>query len=228
MVESVSAATLCAIHLSRLAEDLIFGASGEAGFVHLDDRFTSGSSLMPQKKNPDGLELIRGKCGRVVGALTGLCVTLKGLPLAYNKDMQEDKEPLFDAMDTLSMALRGLVVILDGVDIDAERSAAAAQAGYANATELADYLVGRGIPFRTAHDLSGQLVRLAIERGVALEALPLEVMQSVCDRIEPDVVEHLTLDALLAKRAAEGGTAPATVRAALAAWHDRLAAASSD
>ncbi len=158
VLELLSDASIGMVHLSRFAEDLIFFNSGEAGFVELSDRVTSGSSLMPQKKNPDALELIRGKCGRVQGALTGMMMTLKGLPLAYNKDMQEDKEGLFDALDTGLDCLHMAALVLDGIRCETPALPEAAQQGYANATELADYLVAKGVPFREAHHIVGEAV----------------------------------------------------------------------
>ncbi|RLR64109.1 argininosuccinate lyase, partial [Pseudomonas aeruginosa] len=177
VVELLSTAALGMVHLSRFAEDLIFFNSGEAGFIELSDKVTSGSSLMPQKKNPDALELIRGKCGRVQGALTGMMMTLKGLPLAYNKDMQEDKEGLFDASDTWMDCLQLATLVLDGIQIKRPRCEEAAKQGYANATELADYLVTKGVPFREAHHIVGEVVVSAIEQGKALEELKLSELQ---------------------------------------------------
>lgn len=165
VLELLSDASIGMVHLSRFAEDLIFFNTGEAGFVELSDRVTSGSSLMPQKKNPDALELIRGKCGRVQGALTGMMMTLKGLPLAYNKDMQEDKEGLFDALDTWLDCLHMAALVLDGIQVKRPRCQEAAQQGYANATELADYLVAKGVPFREAHHIVGETVVEAIRQG---------------------------------------------------------------
>ncbi len=211
VAESLSAAALCAMHLSRLAEDIIFYATGEAGLVELSDAVTSGSSLMPQKKNPDALELIRGKSGRIVGSLMTLLTVLKGLPLAYNKDLQEDKEPLFDAMDHLSLSLRVLTVVLDGMTVRRDRAREAALGGYSNATELADYLVAKGVPFRDAHHDVGRLVREAIGDSTPLEGLSIERMAKVNPRIGADVFVALTVDSALAKRDVPGGTAPAQV-----------------
>lgn len=222
VVETIAAATLCSVHLSRFAEDLIFYNSGEAGFIELDDSVTSGSSLMPQKKNPDALELLRGKAGRLLGSFVSTTVMLKGLSLAYNKDLQEDKQALFDAMDGLGLCLRIVPAILDGMQVRRDRTRAAAEAGYANATELADYLVGRGMPFRDAHDVVGRVVRLAIERGVALEALELEVLVGFCKDIDADVFACLPLETLLARRDVPGGTAPRRVREALDAAQAEL------
>ncbi|MBL8746662.1 MAG: argininosuccinate lyase [Phycisphaerae bacterium] len=216
VVESLAAAALCAVHLSRLAEDLILYTSGEFAFVELSERVTSGSSLMPQKKNPDALELIRGKVGRILGAHTALCTTIKGLPLAYNKDLQADKAPLFDAMDNLSRCLRVLPVVLEGMKIDRARCLAAAKGGYSNATDLADYLVSKGVPFREAHELAGKAVRLGLSRGQALEDLPLADLQKIDPRIQQDVFARIALEAGMAKRNLMGGTGTEAVRAALA------------
>jgi argininosuccinate lyase len=227
VVETLAAASLCAVHLSRFAEELILWCTSEFGFVQLDDSVTSGSSLMPQKKNPDALELMRGKCGRIVGAHTALTITLKGLPLAYNKDMQEDKEPLFDAMSALSLCLRIVPRVLSGMTVDRERCRAAAAGGYSNATELADYLVDRGVPFREAHDIAGRCVRAAIGRGVALEELPLGDLRAIDGRIGEDVFAALTLEASVARRNVHGGTGPGAVRRALAEARDRLSRVTS-
>lgn len=227
VLESLAASVTCAIHLSRLAEDLVLYASGEFGFLELDEATSSGSSIMPQKKNPDALELIRGKAGRILGSHTSLAMTLKGLPLAYNKDMQEDKEPLFDAMDHLSMCLLILVRVLDGLGVRSDQTQAAAQGGYANATELADYLAQRGVPFREAHEHVGRLVRMAIEHGKPLEELTLEQMHEVAPTIQDDIYEKLSLQATLAKRDVVGGTAPNRVRKAVSAARLHVQAAVS-
>lgn len=203
------------MHLSRLAEDLIFYNSGEAGFLQLSDTVTSGSSLMPQKKNPDALELMRGKCGRVFGHLQGLLVTMKGLPLAYNKDMQEDKEGLFDAVLQYHICLQIAVEVISTLKLNDKATTKAAQQGYANATELADYLVDKGVPFRTAHDIAGQAVVQAIEKGVALELLELDELKTLSTLIEDDVYECLALEAVIAKRNILGGTSHKVVTDAL-------------
>jgi argininosuccinate lyase/amino-acid N-acetyltransferase len=211
------------MHLSRLAEDIIFYATGEAGLVELSDAVTSGSSLMPQKKNPDALELIRGKSGRIVGSLMTLLTVLKGLPLAYNKDLQEDKEPLFDAMDHLSLSLRMLAIVLDGMTVRRDRAREAALGGYSNATELADYLVAKGVPFRDAHHDVGRLVREAIGDSTPLEGLSVERMAKVNPRIGSDVFVALTVDSALAKRDVPGGTAPTRVSESIERGRLRLA-----
>jgi argininosuccinate lyase len=227
VVETLAAAALCALHLSRLAEDLILYSTGEFAFIELSERVTSGSSLMPQKKNPDALELIRGKVGRILGSHTALCTTIKALPLAYNKDLQEDKEPLFDAMDTLSMCLRVLPVVLEGITIDRARCLAAAKAGYSNATDLADYLVSRGVPFREAHETAGKAVRLALSRNLPLENLSLAELQTLDPRIQNDVFARLDISEGFEKRNIQGGTGPDAVHAALALARSRLDASSS-
>ena len=222
VLELLSAAAIGMVHLSRFAEDLIFFNTGEAGFVELSDRVTSGSSLMPQKKNPDALELIRGKCGRVQGALTGMMMTLKGLPLAYNKDMQEDKEGLFDALDTWLDCLHMAALVLDGIQVKRPRCQEAAQQGYANATELADYLVAKGVPFREAHHIVGEAVVEAIRQGKPLEDLPLDELQKFSPVIDEDVYPILSLQSCLDKRAAKGGVSPQQVAQAIAFAQARL------
>lgn len=222
VLELLSDAAISMVHLSRFAEDLIFFNTGEAGFIELSDRVTSGSSLMPQKKNPDALELIRGKCGRVQGALTAMMMTLKGLPLAYNKDMQEDKEGIFDALDTWLDCLHMAVLVLDDIQIKRQRCQEAAQQGYANATELADYLVAKGIPFREAHHIVGSAVLEAIKQGKALEELSLEQLNTFNSAIEKDVYLALSLKSCLEKRSAKGGVSPEQVSRAVNAAKARL------
>ncbi|OCA56881.1 argininosuccinate lyase [Photorhabdus namnaonensis] len=222
VLELLSNASISMIHLSRFAEDLIFFNSGEAGFIELSDRVTSGSSLMPQKKNPDALELIRGKCGRVQGALTGMMMTLKGLPLAYNKDMQEDKEGLFDALDTWLDCLHMAALVLDGIQVRRSRCAEAAKQGYANATELADYLVAKGVPFREAHHIVGEIVIMALAQGKALEALSLAELQKFSSAITDDVYDILSLQSCLDKRLAKGGVSQKQVMKAISEAKQRL------
>lgn len=217
VVELSATAAISMMHLSRMAEDLIFFNSGEANFIELSDDVTSGSSLMPQKKNPDALELIRGKTGRVYGSLVGILTTMKALPLAYNKDMQEDKEGLFDVMDTWSICLEVAQLVLQGLQVNHEQATLAALQGYANATELADYLVAKGVPFREAHHIVGELVVAAIKQQLAIEALPLSTLQSYSDVITDDVFECLTIESCLAQRQALGGTSPELVKQAIAA-----------
>lgn len=205
------------MHLSRLAEDMIFFNSGEAGFVQLGDQVTSGSSLMPQKKNPDALELMRGKCGRVFGHLQGLLVTMKGLPLAYNKDMQEDKEGVMDAVEQWLACLFIGTEVLNSLQLNADKTLQSAQQGYANATELADYLVGKGVPFRTAHRIVGEVVVKAMGEQKAIEELDLTTLQSFHAAIEEDVFSALDIEALLAARNQLGGTGRDAVAKALQA-----------
>ena len=215
VIELLSTASLSMLHLSRLAEDLIFYNSGEAGFIELADDVTSGSSLMPQKKNPDALELVRGKTGRVTGSLMAMTMTLKSLPLAYNKDLQEDKEGLFDALKHWRAALQITSQCLRGLKVNHQRCREAAQQGYANATELADYLVAKGVPFRQAHHQVGELVQLAISQRQPLEGLALSQLQRVNANISEEVYEWLSLESLLSKRQALGGTSRQQVTAAL-------------
>lgn len=224
VVETLAASALASVHLSRLAEDLIFYATGEAGLIELSESVTSGSSLMPQKKNPDALELIRGKTGRQIANLVNILTVLKGLPLAYNKDLQEDKEPLFDAMHHLSLSLRMIPPVLDGLTVNRAAARIAAGGGYSNATELADYLVGQGIPFREAHHSAGRLVRAAILESKPLEELTVSQMQIVEPRIRQDVFVALTVDSAVAKRNVLGGTSPKQVAESVAAAREQFAA----
>lgn len=217
VVELSAAASLCMTHVSRLSEDVIFFCSGEAGFFKLGDAISSGSSLMPQKKNPDVFELLRGKSGRILGQLVAIIHVLKGLPLAYNKDMQEDKEGFFELMQQWQQSLQVLATVLPHLTVKADVCRQAAELGYSNATDLADYLVGKGIPFRDAHHLSGQLVLLASQQQLPLEQLPLAQMQQISPQIADDVYPALTLEAGMARRNALGGTSPEQVQTALAA-----------
>ena len=216
-IEFAGACSLIMVHLSRLAEDMILYCSTEFGFIKLSDAVSSGSSLMPQKKNPDALELLRGKAGRVFGNHAGLIATMKGLPLAYNKDMQEDKEAVFDCVDTVKISLRAAAIVVENAVVDEERTLAAATMGYLNATELADYLVKKGIPFRTAHDAVGKLVLLGIEQNKELDELALIDMQSISSVIEDDVFDSLKIENTLASKSAIGGTSAERVHAALKA-----------
>ena len=216
VLEYLAAAAITGMHFSRLAADLTLWATAEFGFVEFSDAFATGSSIMPQKKNPDVAELVRGKSGRLYGNLVAVLTTMKGLPLAYNSDMQEDKQPFFDSVDTLEAVLGVLPPLLASLTFRTERMRAAAGEHYATATDLADYLVRKGLPFRQAHEIVGKIVRLALERGVALEALPLDALRGFSPLIEADVLEALTVDASLRARAVTGGTAPAAVARALA------------
>lgn len=223
VIEFVGAAALVMVHLSRLAEDLIIYSTTEFGFIELSDAVSTGSSLMPQKKNPDSLELVRGKAGRVFGHHAALLATMKGLPLAYNKDMQEDKEALFDTIDTLAGSLAVLATVLRNVRINGERTRAAAEKGYLNATDLADYLVRRGMPFRLAHELAGRVVTYAIEQGKALEELSIEEYRRFSDFFGEDLYPAITIESFLASRAALGGTASERVTEALEKAKKKLA-----
>ncbi len=216
-VEFTGACSLIMVHLSRLAEDLIIYCSTEFGFVILSDAVSSGSSLMPQKKNPDALELLRGKAGRVFGHQMSLLAMLKGLPLAYNKDMQEDKEAVFDTVDTVQVSLRTAAIVLANATLNEDRTLEAATKGYLNATELADYLVKKGIPFRTAHEIVGNTVLYAIGEGKELHELRLDQLREFSPSIKADVAEALSLDATLAAKNVVGGTSPIRVAEALSA-----------
>lgn len=215
VIEALAAIATCGMHLSRLAEDLVFYASGEAGLIDLPDGLCSGSSIMPQKKNPDALELVRGKCGMQIGRLVGLLTTMKALPLAYNKDMQEDKVPLFDAMDELSICLRILPPLLQGVSVRRAPAESAATGDFSNATELADHLAREGVPFRDAHHQTGRLVAEAIELDRPLESLSIETIRTHAPAATESVFVDLTVDAALARRDAVGGTAPNQIEARL-------------
>lgn len=217
ILEFLFAAATVMMHLSRMSEELIIWSSQEFGFITISDGFCTGSSIMPQKKNPDVPELIRGKTGRVYGHLMGLLTTMKGLPLTYNKDMQEDKEGLFDAADTLTLCLEIMARLLREVTFNAERLKAAAAEGYLVATDLADYLVGKGVTFREAHGVVGKMVLHAMERGLELHELPLDEMKSFSRVIDEQVYGWLSPEACVARRKLTGGTGPERVREALAA-----------
>ncbi|TCJ98701.1 argininosuccinate lyase [Volucribacter psittacicida] len=222
IIELLSVASLSMVHLSRFAEDMIIFNSGEANFVELSDRVTSGSSLMPQKKNPDACELIRGKVGRVVGSLNGILMTVKGLPLAYNKDMQEDKEGIFDALDTWHDCLDMATLVLEDIKVNVDRTRNSALKGYSNATELADYLVAKGVPFRDSHHIVGETVVYAIEQGKALEQLTIPEFRQFSQVVGDDVYEILSLQSCLDKRCAKGGVSPQRVAEAIAEAKGRL------
>jgi argininosuccinate lyase len=212
-LDFLSAATLCALHLSRLAEEFILWASQPFGFVTLSDSFSTGSSIMPQKRNPDAAELVRGHSGRIAGALTALMMVMKGLPLAYSKDMQNDKEPVFEAHDLLALSLAAMAGMVETSQFNEARMRAAAEAGHPTATDLADWLVREaGLPFREAHHVTGRAVRLADEQGVPLWELSLEALQGVDERIGAAVLNVLSLDASVKSRTSFGGTAPAAVK----------------
>jgi len=234
-IEFTAAAALCMVHISRLSEELIIWMSQNFGFIHIADRFTTGSSIMPQKKNPDVPELARGKTGRVVGHLMGLITLMKGQPLAYNKDNQEDKEPLFDTVDTLKDTLRIFAEMVGGqvnpatgakeggIQVNAQAMEEAAKKGFATATDLADYLVKKGLPFRDAHETVAHAVKAAASHGCDLSELPLNVLQGFHASIEKDVYEVLSLQGSLNARNTVGGTAPAQVQAQIARHQARLA-----
>ncbi len=211
-----SAAATCAMHLSRLAEELVLWSSDEFGFVRLDDRYTTGSSIMPQKRNPDFAEIARGKTGRVYGNLIGLLTTMKGLPLTYNRDMQEDKEGLFDTVDTLIPTLQVASGMISTMEMQAERMRSAAQNSYALATDVADYLVAKGLPFREAHGIVARLSRHAVESGKRLDEVDLETYLRFSDKFEVDVLA-ITVESSIRARDVFGGTAPNRVEAAIEA-----------
>ena len=222
-IEFTAAAGLVMIHLSRLSEELILWMSPRFGFIDIADRFCTGSSIMPQKKNPDVPELVRGKSGRVIGHLTGLMMLMKSQPLAYNKDHQEDKEPLFDTVDTLIDTLRIYADMMRGVTVKPENMRAAVMQGFATATDLADYLVKKGMPFRDSHEVVALAVRHADRAGVDLSELPLEDLQSFSDLINEDVYNVLTPEGSLNARNHLGGTAPEQVRRQVARWRGLIA-----
>ena len=217
-IEFTSAASLIMVHISRLSEELVYWISQPFSFVKLPDRFTTGSSIMPQKKNPDVPETARGKCARVVGDLISMAMLMKGLPLAYNKDLQEDKEPVFDAIDTVKDTLRAFIEMMAGVVPNREQMRKAAAAGYPTATDLADYLTRRGVPFRTAHDIVGRVVRHASEAGCDIAELSLDDLRSYSDVITDDVYKVLTLEGSVAARNHGGGTAPNQVLKQVERW----------
>ncbi len=210
-VEFLSACSVLMMHLSRFSEELILWSSWEFQFIELDDQFTTGSSIMPQKKNPDMAELCRGKTGRVYGDLVTLLTMLKGLPLAYNKDMQEDKEAVFDCFDTVKMCLSVFIPMIGTMKARTDKMHAAAQKGFINATDLADYLTKKGLPFRSAYKISGQLVAQCIRENTVLEQLSLEQLQQYSDLFEPDVYKEISLETCVAKRISAGGTSVSSV-----------------
>ncbi len=221
-IEFTAAASIAMVHISRMSEELILWMSQNFGFIHIPDRFTTGSSIMPQKKNPDVPELARGKTGRVVGHLMGLITLMKGQPLAYNKDNQEDKEPLFDTVDTLKDTLRIFADMVAGITVKPDAMEKAALRGYATATDLADYMVKKGLPFRDAHEAVAHAVKAAMAHGVDLSELPLAVLQEFNPKIEKDVYDVLSLRGSLNARSTLGGTAPVQVRAQIALHRARL------
>jgi argininosuccinate lyase len=224
VLETLAAASIAAVHLSRFAEEIVIWTSPLSGLVKLSDKFTTGSSIMPQKRNPDAAELVRAKTGRIVGALVGLLMVMKGLPLAYQKDMQEDKEGAMDALAALALALAAMTGMARDLVPDADRMKAMAGSGYATATDLADWLVRTlGMPFREAHHVTGRIVKAAEAAGVPLERLPLEVMQKVEPKITKDVFKVLSVENSVKSRTSFGGTAPSNVRREARKWLQRLA-----
>jgi argininosuccinate lyase len=212
-LDYLMAATQCSLHLSRLAEELIVWASQPFAFVRLPDAFSTGSSIMPQKRNPDAAELVRGHSGRIAGAMVSLTMTMKGLPLAYSKDMQDDKPPVFEAHDLLMLSLQALAGMVEATEFDTDRMRAAAEAGFSTATDLADWLVREAnVPFREAHHITGRAVALAEGRGCALADLPLAALRDIDPRLDERVYSVLTVDASVRSRTSYGGTAPERVR----------------
>jgi argininosuccinate lyase len=223
-LEALSAASICAVHLSRLAEEIVLWVTPQFGFIKLSDAFTTGSSIMPQKRNPDAAELVRAKVGRILGALTGLTVVMKGLPMTYSKDMQEDKEPVFQAFDSLDLALAAMTGMVADMEPVKDRMAAAAGSGYSTATDLADWLVRElNMPFRDAHHITGAAVKQAEGLGLGLADLPLADLQALEPRITDEVYAVLTPAASAASRRSYGGTAPDQVRIQIQRWKDLLA-----
>ena len=211
VLDFIYASSVCLMHLSRFCEEVICWASNEYGFIELDDAYSTGSSIMPQKKNPDVAELIRGKSGRVYGDLMALLTAMKGLPLAYNKDMQEDKEALFDAHDTVAACVSMFTPMLETASFNADKMAMSAKLGYTNATDAADYLVGKGMPFREAHEVIGKLVALCIEKRITLDELPLEEYKTLSDKFDGDIYDEIDVLTCVKKRKIVGGCAPEAV-----------------
>ncbi len=224
-LEFLSSASICGTHLSRLAEEIVIWSTPQFGFVTMSDRFSTGSSIMPQKKNPDAAELVRGKIGRVNGSLVGLLTVMKGLPLTYSKDMQEDKEGVFDAAETLELCLAAMTGMIGDMRVNTQNMKAAAGSGFSTATDLADWLVREaGLPFRDAHHVTGRAVALAESEGKQLHQLPLDALQSIHGSITEGIYDVLSVDASVASRTSFGGTAPQNVRSQVNYWRDRLAA----
>ena len=223
-LEFLASAAICSVHLSRFAEELVIWSSDRFGFIALSDAFTTGSSIMPQKRNPDAAELVRAKPGRIIGALTGLLIVLKGLPLAYGKDMQEDKEGVFDAADALGIALAATTGMIRDMTPQPDAMLAALKTGFPTATDLADYMVRElGMPFREAHHASGAIVADAAAKGLDLEEMSLNALQAIEPRIKPDIIGLLSVASAAAARTSFGGTAPDEVRARIADARQRFA-----
>jgi argininosuccinate lyase len=222
-LETLAAASIAAVHLSRFAEEIVLWTTPQFGFLKLSDKFTTGSSIMPQKRNPDAAELTRAKVGRIAAAFQGLLMVIKGLPLAYSKDMQEDKELSFDALDSLALAVAAMTGMVDDMEPNAEAMRAAAGGGYSTATDLADWLVRTlKLPFREAHHVTGRIVAAAEEQDLPLDKLPLSAMQAVEPRITADVFTVLSPEKSVASRTSYGGTAPQNVRKMAQNWRKRL------
>ncbi len=222
-LEALAAAAICAVHLSRLAEEIVIWTSAGFSFVRLSDQFSTGSSIMPQKRNPDAAELVRAKAGRITGALNTLLMVMKGLPLAYSKDMQEDKEPVFDALDTLSLALAAMTGMVEDLTANRQNMQNAAGAAFSTATDLADWLVREaGVPFREAHGLTGRIVQYAEQNNLALHEIPLDQMCALAPMVTKAVYQVLTPHASVSSRTSYGGTAPENVRAQIARWKEKL------
>ena len=229
VLETLAAAGICAVHLSRFAEELVIWSSAQFGFIRLSDRFSTGSSIMPQKRNPDAAELVRAKIGRILGALTSLMVVMKGLPLAYSKDMQEDKEVAFDALDALSLSLAAMTGMVGDLTVNRERMREAASAGFSTATDVADWLVRvANVPFREAHHITGRLVALAEERGIGLESLTIEDFKSVDARVDSRIHKVLGVENSVRSRVSYGGTAPDNVLEQAARWREALTGEAAD
>jgi argininosuccinate lyase len=217
-LDYLMAATQCALHLSRLAEEFVIWASQPFGFVAMSDQWSTGSSIMPQKRNPDAAELVRGHAGRIAGCMTALVITMKGLPLAYSKDMQDDKPPVFEAHDLLALSIAAMTGMVETATFRTDRMRALAESGFATATDLADWLVREAdVPFREAHHITGRAVKAAEEAGIGLDALPIDALKQIDDRIDERVYDVLSVDASVASRTSFGGTAPLRVREAIAA-----------
>jgi argininosuccinate lyase len=222
LIEFAAIGSIIMMHLSRMAEELVLWTSSEFGFVTMSDAVTTGSSIMPQKKNPDMAELVRGKTGRVYGALVNLLTTMKGLPLAYNRDMQEDKQPMFEVADTVSSSLQIMDLLLRESRFNEVRMRAAVEEGFLNATEMADYLVRKGIPFRTAHSITGHVVAHCAAKGVTLESQDLETLRRFCEDFDADLYECLKPEASVRAKRSEGSTSPAEIQRQLAHWNGLL------
>ena len=223
VLETLAAASICAIHLTRFAEEIVIWSSAQFRFISLSDAFSTGSSIMPQKRNPDAAELVRAKAGRIVGALVGLATVMKGLPLAYSKDMQEDKEPAFDALDSIELAILAMTGMVRDMTPNTAAMKKAAGAGYSTATDIADWLVReKGVPFRQAHHVTGRIVALAAEKGVELEDLSEADFSAIDPAIDASIRDVLGVDKSVASRTSYGGTAPENVRAQAQGWIDRL------